>query len=292
MKFNAQQIHYIAIGTYLTKTPIFMLKLYIKDLLPQKFKNIINRTLFGQPMDEISYILRYFNDIAGSNFVMIDVGAHCGSSLIPFAKKKWTIYAFEPNQENRKVLLKRIKNYRNIHVDSRAVSSESNKVLPFYTSNVSSGISGLSSFHESHIKMGEVSTIRLDDFCLQNEIAKINFLKIDTEGYDLMVLKSYDWRGLLHPDVIIAEFENKKTTPLGYTLHDLVSFLNKLDYKAIISEWFPIVQYGKRHKWKRFTLNAEEVVNKSAWGNIIAAKKENIDKLMSTLPKKFFKTNQ
>lgn len=260
-----------------------MLKSYIKELLPQKLKNIIKRTLFGQPMDEISYILRYFNDITGSSFVMVDVGAHYGSSLIPFAQKKWTIYAFEPNQENRKVLLKRIKNYRNIHVDSRAVSSESNKVLPFYTSNVSSGISGLSSFHESHIKMGEVSTIRLDDFCIQKEIAKINFLKIDTEGYDLMVLKSYDWRELLHPDVIIAEFENKKTIPLGYTLHDLVSFLEKLDYKAIISEWFPIVQYGKRHKWKAFSLNAEDVINESAWGNIIAVKKENFENFKSII---------
>ena len=262
-----------------------MFNRYIKDLLPQKLKNIIKRILFGQPTDEISYILRYFKDITGSSFVMIDVGAHYGSSLIPFAKKKWTIYAFEPNQENRKVLLKRIKNYRNIHVDSRAVSSESNKVLPFYTSNVSSGISGLSSFHESHIRKGEVSTIRLDDFCLQNEISKINFLKIDTEGYDLMVLKSYDWRGLLHPDVIIAEFENKKTIPLGYTLNELVSFLEKLDYKVIISEWFPVVQYGKRHKWKAFSLNAKEVINESAWGNIIAVKKENFENLKAIIVK-------
>lgn len=269
-----------------------MLKAYLNKILPQKVKKGIKHILHGRSIDEISYIVSYFKETIGSNHVMIDVGAHYGSSLIPFAKKKWTIYAFEPNQENRKVLMKRIKNYNNIIVDFRAVSSQSNKVLPFYTSNVSSGISGLSSFHESHIKTGEVSSIRLDDFCTQNNLSKIDFLKIDAEGYDLMVLKSFDWGEGSQPEIIIAEFENKKTIPLGYTLNDMVIFLEKHEYKVLISEWFPIVEYGKRHKWKRFTLNAEEVINKSAWGNIIAAKKENIDKLMSILPKKFFKTNQ
>ena len=261
----------------------FMLKSYIKDLLPQKTKDIIKHTLLGQPIDEISYILTYFKHMKGANFIMIDVGAHYGSSLIAFAKKKWAVYAFEPNQENRKVLLKRTKNYRNIYVDSRAVTLESNKVLPFYTSNVSSGISGLSSFHESHIKTGEVSTIRLDDFCIQKEIAKINFLKIDAEGHYLIVLKSYDWANLSHPEVIIAEFENKKTIPLGYTLHDMMAFLEGHNYEVVISEWFPIVEYGKRHKWKGFTRNVEGIKNESSWGNIIAVKKENIKKLRTII---------
>lgn len=150
-----------------------MFKWHIKDLLPHKLKNIIKRILFGQPNDEISYILRYFKDITGASFIMIDVGAHYGSSLITFAKKKWAIYAFEPNQENRKVLLKRTKNYRNIHVD----------------------------------------------------------------------------------------------------------------YKVIISEWFPVVQYGKRHNWKAFSLNANEVINESAWGNIIAVKKENFENLKAVIVK-------
>lgn len=251
--------------------------------MPQKFKILIKSILNRYSKDEIHYVLRYFKSATGPNNIMIDVGAHYGSSLIPFANKKWTIYAFEPNQDNKKTLLKRISKYKNIIVDPRAVSSESDKVLPFYTSKVSSGISGLSCFHESHIKKGEVNTIRLDDFCVQNGVSKINFLKIDTEGYDLMVLKSYDWGSFTHPEIIIAEFENKKTIPLGYTLQDIVKFLEQLDYKVVISEWFPIVEYGKSHKWKRFTFNYEEVKNELAWGNIIAVKSENIDKLMSLL---------
>lgn len=148
---------------------------------------------------------------------------------------------------------------------------------------MSSGISGLSPFDKSHVQTGEVGSIRLDDFFIEKNISKIDFLKIDTEGYDFMVLKSFDWKKLQHPELILFEFENKKTTALGYTLNDMLNFLKQYDYKFIISEWHPIVQYGKRHKWKKFAKEAHEVTNEFAWGNVIAVKNDNIKKLIESI---------
>ncbi len=36
--------------------------------------------------------------------VMVDVGAHYGSSLRPFAKDGWRVFAFEPDPANRQKL--------------------------------------------------------------------------------------------------------------------------------------------------------------------------------------------
>lgn len=254
-------------------------------ILPQGFKNIIRNVLYGKSVDEVSIVGQLFRNAFGAQYTMLDVGAHHGSTCIPFARKDWKVYAFEPDVENRVVLEERRGDLNNIHIDSRAVSDESNQNVAFYTSDVSTGISGLSSFHDSHRKAAEVKTIRLDDFCNQHDIQKVDFLKIDTEGYELMVLKSYDWKHQVHPQFIIAEFENRKTIPLGYTLNDLIQFLEDKGYAVLISEWHPIIEYGRTHKWSRFTWDQESVTNERAWGNIIACKGGDIDRIKSAIAK-------
>lgn len=261
------------------------IKSLIIKILPKGFKDIIRNVLYGKPVDEVSIVEGLFHNAFGSQYTMLDVGAHHGSTCIPFALKDWNVYAFEPDAENRVVLEERRGELNNIYIDSRAVSDESNQTVAFYTSDVSKGISGLSSFHDSHRKGAEVKTIRLDDFCTQHNIQKVDFLKIDTEGYELMVLKSYDWKNQVHPKFIIAEFENRKTLPLGYSLNDMIQYLEEKGYSVLISEWHPIIEYGRTHKWYRFTWDRESITNDRAWGNIIACKAEDIGKLKNAISK-------
>lgn len=44
-------------------------------------------------------------------------------------------------------------------------------------------------FHESHKEVGTIDTITLSKYIEKKEIKEIDFLKIDTEGYDLFVLQ-------------------------------------------------------------------------------------------------------
>ena len=69
-------------------------------------------------------------------------------------------------------------------------------------------------------------------------------VKIYTEGYDYFVLKGIDFN-LLKPSIIICEYEDVKSKVLGYRLQDMLNYLEKYDYKIIISEWYPIRRYGK-----------------------------------------------
>lgn len=251
----------------------------ILQLIPKALKQAIKDIIFGKSIDETEIIFEILKSRSGKGNIMVDVGAHFGTSLMPFAEIGWTIFALEPDPNNRKKLEVASSNFENVSIDTRAVSDESNLEVSFFTSQVSTGISSIAAFHESHKATTKVKTITLEDFCKEKKIEKINFLKIDTEGFDLMVLKGFDWDNQEHPDYIVTEFEDRKTKPLGYSFLDQATFLEEKGYKLLISEWFPIVEYGKRHKWKGFLKDKNQVINTLAWGNIIATKPNNFTKL-------------
>jgi len=256
------------------------IKAKIARLLPDKLRKKIENYIKGKSIEEVDIIFQIFQNKSGKGKVMVDVGAHFGTTLLPFAKKNWTVFGFEPDPTNRAKLLPNVKDLDNVVIDTRAVSNTSNETVSFFTSDVSTGISSMTSFHESHQETAQVKTVRLADFCQEKNITSIDFLKIDTEGFDLFVLQGFDWENQRHPDYIVTEFEDRKTIPLGYTFQEQAAFLIDKGYQVIISEWHPIVEYGRRHQWKRFVTDPKKVTSELAWGNIIATKPKNFDKLV------------
>ncbi|WP_445665613.1 FkbM family methyltransferase [Fodinibius sp. AD559] len=248
----------------------------IFNLLPLKWRLAIKKRLSRKfSIDEVRLVFEVLKN--KGNGVMFDVGAHYGGALINFLEKGWMVYSFEPNPKNLAHLRRRTKDYSNIHISDKAVSNESGKEVPLYTSEVSSGISGLSKFHESHELSLTVKTITLSDFLKRRDISEINVLKIDTEGYDLFVLEGFNWKDDQHPEIIVCEFEDRKTRQLGYKTGDIISFLEKRNYEVIISEWFPVEEYGLSHEWKRFIRGDNaETLDEDSWGNLIAFKSDSV----------------
>lgn len=204
--------------------------------------------------------------------LMIDVGAHYGSAFKPFLDNGWTIHAFEPDDKNRAQLIKKLSKHKNnalVSLDNRCVSNHSNKKLPFYRSQESDGISGLSAFHESHVESQHVDVITLSEYLQDESMPAVDFLKIDTEGHDLFVLQGFPWERT-KPAVIECEFEDLKTVPLGYSFHDLAGYLVDKGYKVYVSEWHPILCYGIRHDWKSLSRYPCELSDEKAWGNLLA----------------------
>ena len=219
-------------------------------------------------IDEAELVARFF---AASPIepVMVDVGAHHGGTASRFLRRGWKVIAFEPDAANRNQLLKSLGSHPMITIDSRALGSEPADDKPFFTSEESTGISGLSSFHETHKQTATVSVTDLRHAVKKYQLSKIDFLKIDTEGYDLMVLKGLPWEDL-QPQIVLCEFEDRKTQPLGYSTHDLAAFLIAKGYTIFVSEWHPIVRYGRKHDWRRLALYPCQLEHPQAWGNLIA----------------------
>lgn len=120
---------------------------------------------------------------------VVDIGGHIGVFSI-FASKlanKGKVYSFEPS-ENFILLSQNIKlnNLTNTVAINKAVSDQTGKKTFF----VCSEDSRLNSFYPLKFegKALTIETISLEDFIKQNNIDKIDFLKIDCEGGEYEIL--------------------------------------------------------------------------------------------------------
>ena len=222
-------------------------------------------------MNELEIFRRTLEHELGTDTVMLDVGGHHGSSSMPFAELGVRIFVFEPDPENREVLLRSADKYQNITVDSRAVTNRDSQDLDWFQSPESSGVSGLSPFLKTHARRTAVRTVTLDTYSREQGLTSIDILKIDTEGHDLHVLQGHNWSDQgLSPRVILCEFEDAKTVGLGYRWNEMAEFLVSKSYEVLVSEWYPIVRYGAQHQWRRFQEFPCELESENAWGNLLA----------------------
>lgn len=205
--------------------------------------------------------------------LMVDVGAHHGESFRFFAFSGWSVLAFEPDPSPIKHAMIRARSTAGVKELRCAVSDKAGQQVPFYVSPESSGVSSLTPFLESHQAAAEVVITDTLDRCLRQHARgqRVDFLKIDTEGHDLFVLKGIDWQEpSQRPRVVICEFEDRKTLPLGYDFRQMAGYLAEKGYAVWVSEWFPITKYGARHRWRTLRPWPCDLEDSEAWGNLIA----------------------
>ncbi|MEP1145148.1 MAG: FkbM family methyltransferase [Henriciella sp.] len=219
-------------------------------------------------LNDEEMLARYFDDQCD---IMIDVGANFGNSCDVYLGKGWTVHAFEPDPYNRSKLLEVWPNDKKLIVNEEAVDDKGGQELSFFASDESTGISGLSAFTEGHKEVCKVQTTTLRDYYKSAGLSHVDFLKIDVEGFDKFVLDGFPWEAD-RPEVVLAEFEDNKTVPLGYTIHDLAKVMESNGYTVYVSEWHPIIRYGIAHDWRRFLKYDQSLNLKETWGNLIGFK--------------------
>jgi FkbM family methyltransferase len=157
---------------------------------------------------------------------LIDVGANIGEYsrflLQHFGKNR--IIAFEPNGAAFTSLKKSLPN---LEIYNHAIANE-NGEIEFFTSE-EDNMSTQSSFTRESIPENQtpksitVKAIRLDSFFDSHEIEKVGFLKTDTEGHDLVALKSC---GEHIPQIKFIQFEfNEKYVYTRTFLKDFYEIL-------------------------------------------------------------------
>jgi FkbM family methyltransferase len=218
--------------------------------------------------DEVGIVHRLLSDPG----LILDVGAHYGESHADLVERGWHAIALEPDPENRA----RIPQQAHVTIDPRAVSKTDGETVTLYTSPVSSGITSLAPFHPTHTAAVDVQTVRLDTLLSEHGNPTVDLVKVDTEGFDLPVLQTFPWTRQ-HPKAVVCEFEDRKTIPLGYTYRDLGDLLVAQGYTVFLCEWFPIVEYGQAHDYRRTVAYPADVAEPDAWGNFVAVVPELAD---------------
>jgi len=177
---------------------------------------------------------------------LVDVGAHGGGFALPFAKRGWRVIAFEPEPANYQELSDRFENFSNVTCIEKAVSDNSEQGVPFYVSSEHWGIHSLKPFHPTHQSRLTVDTVRLDAILTEMQVDWVTVLKIDIEGADFLALQSFNFKRM-QPEVVMCEFMDERSLKnFGYAHHDMVAYMDSLGYATFVSEWAPIVEYGRR----------------------------------------------
>jgi FkbM family methyltransferase len=221
-------------------------------------------------VDETAVIASMLDERRGVGHVMLDVGAHTGSSTAHFDRLGWMVHCFEPHPASRESLAARFASHENVRIDPRALGDAPATNVPLYESPESSGIAALNPFHPSHRAAAQVDVTTVTEVVQELGLSSVDFLKIDVEGLDLAVLRGVPW-GDLRPDVVECEFEDAKTLALGHSWQDIGAFLRDQGYTVYVSEWHPVIRYGARHDWRRVVPFGDDPdVDPAAWGNLLA----------------------
>jgi len=128
----------------------------------------------------------FFLRIIQPGGVGYDIGASVGFYTLLFAEllgKKGEVFAFEPFPENILYLKKHLQlnSCDNVTVIEAAVSERNGTGV--FKLGANSALGTLSSEGSSQVK-----TVRLDELCLNNEINPPDYIKIDVEGAEFLVL--------------------------------------------------------------------------------------------------------
>jgi FkbM family methyltransferase len=182
----AQKIH--AIGKYLVSNII------TRHFEKVKLQHRAEKYLYKEDRGGITYLRRTVQ----KGDIVFDIGAHKAGYLYFFLEQlgeTGKIFAFEPQSILYKYLLKlkKIFNWKNVVLESSAVSDQSGKAVlcvPYNSGRLSSPCATIIESH-THFDFRlreEVNTVSLDEYCRRYCIFP-DFLKIDVEGNELSVLK-------------------------------------------------------------------------------------------------------
>jgi FkbM family methyltransferase len=163
--------------------------------------------------------------------VIFDVGANVGQSALEFAAAypDAAVWAFEPVPASYDALVKAVTALGNVTAIPDAMGALASTGL-IRSSGTSPG-NKLVSGGTQGPGLDPVSIITGDEFCATNDIAHVDFLKIDTVGHDLDVLLGFHHMlGDNAIDVLQVEagtyIENRRQVPL----ERLRGFLEPLGY--------------------------------------------------------------
>jgi len=179
--------------------------------------------------------------------IVLDVGANAGATALRYAKRfrRGEVYAFEPTDSGFARLSRNL--MLNPQLNPRIVPVQS-FVSDFATP--SPGITAYSSWdlktrpsqirHAVHGGVAAtadgVGAITLDSFCEDRGIDRVDFIKIDTDGHELPVLKGAVGIIKAHRPAVLFEVGLYLLEERGISFELFCDFFSSLGYKMINAE--------------------------------------------------------
>lgn len=164
------------------------------------------------------------------NPVVLDIGANTGSfTLLATLHKGMKVFAFEPNHYAAESLLTSAVMNNVYHKLSFFHSALSDKNEEAYL-KIPNGQSGLSTLADNPTRFRPVTKIEvkvysLDYVCADAGIKKVDFIKVDTEGHELFVLRGGEKTIRENKPQMLLEYYAPNTRQFGYEPHEITDLL-------------------------------------------------------------------
>lgn len=214
-----------------------------------KLNKIIMDYLLGMDYENCRTL---FKNTIKPDSVVLDIGANMGQYACRLNKiiKNGAIYSFEPYQKNYFSLLKmkKLLNMDNVNPIHSAISEKKGTLklmIPVIDKNLIVGTQAvLEEFKRTdyeNVKYYEeiVSVNTIDSFVAENNINRIDFIKIDTEGAEIGILKGGIESIRKYTPVLSVEI-----SPASVELN----FIYELGYKPYIIHNKSLIQYDPLNK--------------------------------------------
>jgi FkbM family methyltransferase len=152
--------------------------------------------------------------ITSSSAVLFDVGANQGvfakNLITAWRGLNYQLYAFEPSAKTFALLKREVPDLPYVHLVNQGLGEMPGKV-ELYSDKEGSGLASVYPRDLSHHRIDfsaheTIELTTLDQFCVDNKIDHIDFLKLDVEGHELAVLKG-GHRMIAEGKVQIVQFE-------------------------------------------------------------------------------------
>jgi FkbM family methyltransferase len=191
---------------------------------------------------------RFVERFVKEGMTVLDIGAHNGFYTLLVAKNvgpAGKVIAFEPSPRERARLLVhlRLNGFRDrVLVAPEALGRENKESIFFVVQGRDTGCNSLRRpvVSEPTCEV-RVPVTALDTFLAQQNIARVDFIKMDVEGAELEVLWGAEDLLARYPrPVILAELADSRTFSWGYRGSAIYDFLVGKDYR-----WFAITKEGK-----------------------------------------------
>jgi FkbM family methyltransferase len=214
------------------------------DLVPLNAFDLVPLDAFGHdPFRDIRLLNEKWNSSVRALF---DVGANYGGTSLKAVKQfpEAQIFAFEPHPETFLRLTDTTRHYSAIHPVQKALGAEAgDQVMYTYGSSgvINSLVPNAQAVVRFRLEQSSPVTVKcttVDLFCAEQKIKKIDVLKIDTEGFDLEVLRGADAM-LKRGAISFIYFEFNDIQPdensAGGALAPIDEFLRRHQYRFIAS---------------------------------------------------------
>jgi FkbM family methyltransferase len=185
---------------------------------------------------EIELLKKYIN----SGDVVLDIGANIGfyaNLLSTAAGTKGQVHCFEPDERNFSYLKKSAKGFHNLVINNAAVGPETGHISIFTSKELN--VDHRTYKPAEYEQELNIKSVAIDDYLatLPTPISKVDFIKMDIQGFEMEAIKGMEKTLNANPDIkLISEFWPYGLRTAGSSVIEYFNILQSKKFNCYLLE--------------------------------------------------------